>query len=94
MATVPIGPLAWKLSYALVATLKSKKKKKKGFLPRELSCVAQHVKDLVLSLQRLGLLLWCRFDSWPRNFHMPQAWPKKKGVYLEMFLKHYITKAI
>ena len=23
-------------------------------------------------------VLWCRFDPWPGNFHMPQAWPKKQ----------------
>ena len=34
--------------------------------------MVQWVKDLVLSLQRLGLLLWCRFDPWLRNFHMSQ----------------------
>ena len=44
--------------------------------------MAQQVKDPVLSLQQL------RFAPWPRNFHMPQAQPKKKkksadslGVY-------------
>ena len=36
---------------------KKKKKKKKGSSPE-----AQWVKDLVLSLQRLGLLLWHGFD--------------------------------
>ena len=40
--------------------------------------MAQQVKDLVLSLQQLGLLLWYRFDPWPGNFHMPWLWPKKK----------------
>ena len=30
------------------------------------------VKHLVLSL------LWFRFDPWPGNFHMPEAWPKKE----------------
>ena len=35
------------------------------------------VKDSVLSLLWLGLLLCLRFDSWPRNFCMPWAWPKK-----------------
>ena len=34
------------------------------------SLVAQGVKDLVLPL------LWCWFDPWSRNFHMPQAQPK------------------
>ena len=40
--------------------------------------MAQRVKDLVLSLLWLWLLLWRRFDPWPGNFHMPQAWQKKK----------------
>ena len=40
--------------------------------------VAQWVKYLTLSLQWFGLLLWCRFDSWPRNFGMLQAQPEKK----------------
>ena len=34
--------------------------------------MAQQVKDLTLSL------LWHRFSSLPRNFHMPQVWQKKK----------------
>ena len=42
------------------------------------SLVAQRVKDLVPSLQCLGLLLWCRFSLWSRNFHMPQAQLKEK----------------
>ena len=33
------------------------------------SLVAQEVKDLVLLVLQLRLLLWCRFDPWPRNFH-------------------------
>ena len=48
--------------------------------------MAQWVNDPALSLQRLGSLLWHRFDPWPRNFHMPWAWPerkKKKGLYIE-----------
>ena len=39
--------------------------------------MAQWVKDLVPSLQQLGLLLWRRFNPWPKDFHMPQAQPKK-----------------
>ena len=42
------------------------------------SLVAQWVKDQALSLQWFGLLLWGRFDPGPGNFHMLQAWPKKK----------------
>ena len=30
-----------------------------------------------LSLQRLGLLQ-CRFNPWPRNFHMLWTWPQRK----------------
>ena len=46
--------------------------------------MVQWVKDLVLFLQQLRsllwlrLLLWRRFDPWPGNFHMLQAWSKKK----------------
>ena len=29
------------------------------------------------SLWWLGLMLWCGFNLWPRNFHMPWAWPNK-----------------
>ena len=42
------------------------------------SLVAQWVKDPALSLQWLCSLLWRRFSPWPRNFHMPWAWLKKK----------------
>ena len=42
------------------------------------SLVAQWVKDMALSLEWLGSLLWLGFDPWPRNFHVSQAWPKKK----------------
>ena len=42
------------------------------------SLVAQQVKDLALSVQWPGSLLWCGFDPWPRNFCMPWAWPHKK----------------
>ena len=47
--------------------------------------MAQQVKDLVLSLQQLGLLLWYRFDPWPGNFHMPQVQPKKKKRTTPLF---------
>ena len=40
------------------------------------SLVVQRVKDLVLSLQWLGSLLWCGFHPWPRNFHMLWVQPK------------------
>ena len=42
------------------------------------SSVAQWVKDPAL------LQLWCRLqlqlqlDTWPKDFHMPQVWQKKK----------------
>ena len=40
--------------------------------------MVQGVEDLALLWQQLGLLLWCRFDPWPKKFHMLQTWPKKK----------------
>ena len=42
------------------------------------SLEGQWLKDLVLSLQQLGSLLWCGFHLWPGNFHILQAQPKKK----------------
>ena len=39
-----------------------------------------------LSLQWLGWLLWHRFDPWPRNFHMPQTWSKKKKKIIDLWL--------
>ena len=42
--------------------------------------MAQWVQDLASSLLQLGSLLWRGFDPWPGNFHMPQAWPKKKRI--------------
>ena len=40
--------------------------------------MAQWVKDLALSPQQLGSLLWQGFDLWPRNFHMPHAQSKRE----------------
>ena len=45
--------------------------------------VVQQVKDPVLLLWQLWALLWCRFDPWLENFHMPQAWPKIKKIQLK-----------
>ena len=66
-----------------IAKLTVKKKKKSLFLFAFKGCfcsslVVHQDKDLSLSLQQLGLLLWCRLNPWPRNFCMPQAWPKTK----------------
>ena len=41
--------------------------------------MAKQVKDPVSSLQRLGLLLWCRVDPWSGNSHMPQEQLDKNG---------------
>ena len=38
------------------------------------------VKDLELSQLWLGSLLRLGFSPWPRNFCMPRAWPKKRGL--------------
>lgn len=40
----------------------------------------QQVKDLALSSQLLGLLLWGRFDPWPREFLHAMVQKKKKKV--------------
>lgn len=37
------------------------------------SLVAQWVKDLALSLQWFGPLLWHGFNSWPGNSYVPQV---------------------
>lgn len=42
------------------------------------SLLAWWVKDLTLSLQWFGFLLWCRFEPWSGNFHMPCAQQKIK----------------
>ena len=44
------------------------------------SLVVQWVKDPAGSLQQLRLPLWCGFDPWPRNFHMPWAWFKLNKI--------------
>lgn len=43
------------------------------------SFVARQVKDLAL-LQRLGLQLWHRFDTWAGNFCILWARPKKEKI--------------
>ena len=40
--------------------------------------MVQWITNPVLSLQKLGLLLWCGFDPWPGNFHTLQDVAKKK----------------
>lgn len=40
------------------------------------SLVMQQVKHL--ALQQLELLLWRGLNTWPTNFRMPRAWPKKQ----------------
>ena len=46
------------------------------------SLMVQWVKNLAWSLQCLGSLLWCGFDPWPGNFHMPRAHPKNNTFCL------------
>ena len=38
---------------------------------------AQQAKDLVVSLQQLGSLLWYTLNAGPGNFHRPRAWSKE-----------------
>ena len=40
--------------------------------------MAKWAKDMTLSLQQLGSLLWHGFDPWPGKFHMPCVQPEKK----------------
>ena len=40
--------------------------------------LAQWVKDPALAPQQLRLLLWHRFDPWPKKFHMLWAQPKER----------------
>lgn len=42
--------------------------------------MSQWVKDPALSLQKLGLMLWCEFDPWTRSF--PMAKNKKLCMYM------------
>lgn len=45
----------------------------------------QCVRDPALSLEQFGSLLWHRFEPWPWNFHMSQAWPKRKKKMVPTF---------
>ena len=51
--------------------------------------MAQPVKDPVLTLQWLWSLLWCGFDPWSGNFHMPQGVPQKKNMF-----SHHVLEGI
>ena len=46
--------------------------------------MAQQVKDLALSFQWLGLLLWLGFDPWPRYFCIAVGTAKKKKKVLDI----------
>ena len=62
---------------------------------KQLPSLALSVKDLALSLLRVDSLLWCRFNSWPGNFCILQAQPKKE--FSEIFdtcLFHNCMKVI
>ena len=57
------------------------------------SCVAQQVKDLVLSPQWLGLLLWHGFNPWTRE--LLHAVGGAKNMLMTMFLLYkYIFTAL
>ena len=58
-------------------------------MPRH-SLVAQWVEDLELSLQQLKLLLWLRFDTWPRNLHR-RGQKKKKYTKPSLFVAWTFT---
>ena len=50
----------------------------------------QWVKDPALSLEWLGLLLWCWFHLWPGNFHMLWVQPKEIYIYIPVSEYKYI----
>ena len=63
--------------------------------------MAPTVKDPALSLQQLRSLLWCRFNSWAQNVHIPwarQKNPQKTPTKTELFciaigyLQHRVVK--
>ena len=55
--------------------------------------MAQWVKDLVLSLQWLGSLLWCRFDPWPGSIHMLQSQPQtEKKIRFTVYITLTFTR--
>ena len=54
--------------------------------------MAQQIKDPALSLLWLGLLLWCRFSPWPRNFCMPSAWPRPNTTQQNKTKPQNVTK--
>ena len=60
------------LLYLLQPLTKSQTSTKK-VLKKLLSQSSPVVKDPGLSLRGLRSLLWCGFEPWPWNFHMPQA---------------------
>ena len=67
-AAALIHPLDWEPPYATGMAVNKKKKKKKYWGS---SLVAQWVKGVAFLLLWLGLLLWHRFDPWPRKFYVP-----------------------
>ena len=69
--------LAWVCSIPGLGIPKPHPKSKKEVIS-ESSLMAWWVKDLAVSLQQLGSLLWYRFDPWLGNFYMPQVQLKNK----------------
>ena len=54
------------------------------------------VEDPALLPLWLGTMLWCQFDPWPGNFHMPWAWARKKkkkiGVQQILASNYWLNK--
>ena len=56
--------------------------------------MVQWIKDLALLQLWHRLQLWCGFDPWPWNFHMPQVQPKKfknKNKKISIFPLHDVS---
>ena len=56
--------------------------------------VVQWVKDLVLSLQWLGLLLWHEFDPWPGELPHAGGEAKKKDEKLVIHWDSCVAKSV
>ena len=68
---------------------RSSKKKKKS----PSSLMVQQVKDPALSLQQLGSLPWCRFDSWPRELSNAMGVTKtNKKNHLPQNFDHFLKE--
>ena len=84
-AAALVLPLAWELPYAMSAALKTKIRRRKLLGS---SLVAQQVKDLALSLQQPGSLLWYGLN--PYSWECPHATGRAKTEEGEFLNNHSV----